>query len=213
MNFIGNDIVDLKLPEAVGKSKDLRFINKVLNTHEQHAVYYSDFPDAMLWALWAAKESAYKAVSKSDPAVGSAPGHYPVQLDSITTSHDAFGVVVTPKGPVMVKIEFGAEYVHCLGLFGPKDILPSIVYDAGPICKRDINGKSISEIESAAVRYLAIKGIASYLKMAEKDISIFRHKKNNKRMPPAVSAKGYSKPMDISLSHDGRFAAYAFLTT
>jgi len=211
LTLIGNDIVDLKSSETVGKSEDLRFMERVFNSSEQRMVFNTVHPDSILWALWAAKESAYKAVSKFNPVVGSAPKHYPVKLNSLNNNNVATGTVVSPIGPVVIKIEFHQDYVHCLGLFGPKSMFSTIVYSAEPISKKDTGGKSTSEIESAAVRYLAAKRLASYLKMAVCDISIVRLKKNNQRMPPKVYAKGHPQPMDISLSHDGRFAAYGFL--
>ncbi len=211
LSHIGNDIVDLKTPEAIGKATNQRFIQRVLNLYEQQAVFNSDHPDSLLWALWAAKESAYKAVSKSNPNVSSAPGRYPVILGPEKTINSATGRVMTPNGIVPVKIDFHEDYVHCIGIFGPAKSLESIVYGSKTI-NPDISGaESISEKESSAVRKLAKKGIASCLQINEQDIQIIRHKKHNRINPPVVYAKGRAKKMDVSLSHDGRFAAYAFL--
>ena len=212
MNLIGNDIVDLKSPEATGKSRDVRFISRTFNARERDFIFNSSNPDTMLWALWSAKESAYKAVSKSDPAVSSAPGKYPVQPDALTPAGIASGKVGSPAGPVQVKIDFCPEYVHCVGIFGPKAMFSSFLYGVEPIGSANMpEKKSISEIESRAVRQLATKEIAAFLHVPAQDIFIIRQKKEHVLLPPEVHVKNHPTPADISLSHDGRYAAYAFL--
>lgn len=210
MSHVGNDIVDLKAPEAMGKSEDIRFIKRVLTPCEQRMLHHSEHPDTLVWALWAAKETAFKAVSKSYPNISSAPGRYPVILDSKKSSHSSKGEVMTPNGSVEIRIDLHEDYIHCIGIFSLADNLDSIVSGIGEIDTNTLAGQmdSISEKESFAVRRLAKKGIASCLHVNEQDIQIIRHKKAH---PPTVLAKGKMKNMEISLSHDGRFAAYAFL--
>ena len=81
MQHVGNDIVDLTNPDVRRKSQDTRFINRVFTQGEQEQIFGSTNPDVMLWALWAGKESAYKIVSKSYPAVPSVPRAYNVSFD------------------------------------------------------------------------------------------------------------------------------------
>ena len=210
MRHVGNDIVDLKTPEAIGKSTDTRFIKRVLTPCEQQMLHHSEHPDTLVWALWAAKETAFKTISKSYPNISSAPGRYPVILDSKKSSHCSKGEVMTPNGSVAIRIDFHEDYIHCIGIFSLADNLDSVVSGIGEIDTNTLAGQmdSISEKESSAVRRLAKKGIASYLQLNEQDIQIIRRKKVH---PPTVLAKGKIKNMEISLSHDGRFAAYAFL--
>jgi len=211
LRHVGNDIVDLKTPEAMGKAADIRFVHRVLNPHEQRLVFNSGHPDTLLWALWAAKECAYKAVSKSAPDVSSAPRRYPVILDLEKIINSATGIVMTPHGIVPVKIFFNEEYVHCIGIDGPSNSLKSIVYGMDKISPEKIpEADSISEKESLTARKLAKKHIASCLQIKEQDIQIIRQKNHSGIYPPMIYAKGKMKNMEISLSHDGRFAAYAF---
>jgi len=212
LHHIGNDIVDLKTPEALGKAADTRFIERVLNPEEQRLVYNSDHPDTIVWALWAAKETAFKAVSKSHPNASSAPGRYPVILDPERINDSGTGMVMTQNGRVQVKIDFHDDYVHCIGIFSIAENLESIISRIGKI-NTDTStaaNDSISEKESSAVRRLAKKGIASWLQLNEQDIQIIRYNKDNRLYPPMVYAKGKATNMEISLSHDGRFAACAF---
>jgi len=70
---IGNDIVDLAHPQAIARYEDHRFISRVLTPAEQKKLRSSSFPNQCLWSFWAAKESAYKAVSRSFRLVSSYP--------------------------------------------------------------------------------------------------------------------------------------------
>jgi phosphopantetheine--protein transferase-like protein len=213
LNHVGNDIVDLKNPEAMGKSADTRFVQRILNPDEQQIVLNSDHADRLLWSFWAAKESAYKAVSKSFPDVSSAPRRYPVILDSGKASGTLSGIVDTPHGAVVVKLNFNEDFVHCIGTSGPEDSLKSIIYGMDRISPEKIPGvDSISEKESLFARNLAKKHIASCLQVNEQDVQIIRHKKQNRIDPPMIYTNGKKKNMDLSLSHDGRFGAFAFLT-
>ena len=213
MHHIDNDIVDLKTPEAFGKAANTRFIERVLNPEEQRLLYNSDHPDTIVWALWAAKETAFKAVNKSAPDITSAPRRYPVRFDSEKTSGILSGIVDTPHGIVPVKTFITKAYVHCIGTTGPAISLESILYGMDEIHPEIIPGAaSISDQESLSVRRLAKKHMASCLRLKEQDIQIIRHKTKNRIHPPKVYIKGHAENIDISLSHDGWFIAYSFLT-
>ena len=196
----------------MGKSEDTRFVQRVLNASEQRQVFASTHPDIILWALWAAKETAFKAVSKAFPDVSSAPRCYPVELDSKTIRETAQGRVMTPHGSVEIKIDFQENYVHCIGIFGASDNFESIHCH---IEETDTHAPqaagSISEKESLAVRRLAIENIAKSLHMNARNIRIIRSQAENRLHPPAVYVDDKRQNIEISLSHAGRFAACAFL--
>jgi hypothetical protein len=79
---VGNDVVDLAAPGNIGKSSDARFCGRVFTAEERDWIAGAACPDALLWAIWAAKEAAYKAVSRDDPAVCSIPCRYKINGDS-----------------------------------------------------------------------------------------------------------------------------------
>ena len=89
MPGVGNDVVDLKDPENIGKNRDDRFLCRVFTAGERELIASVPSPDTLLWSLWAAKEAAYKAVSSADPAVCSIPHRYRVVLEA----EDALGMV------------------------------------------------------------------------------------------------------------------------
>ena len=80
MTSIGNDIVDLTDPDNIGKSRDRRFIARVFTPEEQVRIDRSESPDTTLWMFWAAKEAAFKAISKSRPGLSFIHRAYVVTL-------------------------------------------------------------------------------------------------------------------------------------
>ena len=67
---LGNDIVDLRLAENEKSAANPKFVERVLSPPERHAYSQSGSDDRILWAHWAAKEAAYKALRKIDPLPG-----------------------------------------------------------------------------------------------------------------------------------------------
>lgn len=64
--FIGNDLVDFSETETQKKIHDTRFLNRVFNENEIAAIFSSENKARNLWALWSAKEAAFKACQKID---------------------------------------------------------------------------------------------------------------------------------------------------
>jgi hypothetical protein len=204
---LGNDIVDLKTAHARGKAGDARFIARVFTSAEQEAILRSAHPDALLWTFWAAKEAAYKAVSKTAPGISSAPGRYPVTIDLQQWPDTTSGFVKTPGGTALIRIFCSTEWIHCIASADGSPDLPDIVYGLKKIAP---DGNPVSVRESAAARNAAAGRIASFLDISPNDIRILRETSPLGQGPPKVNIKGKRAPIDISLSHDGRFAAYAF---
>lgn len=205
--IIGNDIVDLKTADAQGKAGNERFMGRVLTPGEQEAIRRSAHPDALLWAFWAAKEAAYKAVSKAAPGVSSAPRRYRVTIDLQKWPDTASGLVKTPRGTALIRIFYRQDCVHCIASAGSSPDFSDIISGLKQIAP----GKGpVSVRESAAARNAAGARIASFLGINPDDIRILRETGPRGQGPPMVHIKGKRAPIDISLSHDGRFAAYAF---
>ena len=200
--MIGNDIVDLADPQARGKNRDIRFIERVFTPDEQRRIQKSDEPDIVLWSLWAGKETGYKAISKTHPAVSSSPGQYEIQLFDSPLPES--GTVETPCGPVSVRFCITGEYIHCIGATTDKG-LNSIVWDVQTMLRPEVSPKYQSDF----VRNMARKKISRYLKEDLETIEIIRPKGHRGLGPPVVYAGGKRTAIDISMSHDGRFAACA----
>ncbi len=64
MIIVGNDIIDLGESLPSNKSQDPRFLRRVFTPNEQQLILVSSNPELQLWFFWAAKETAYKIISK-----------------------------------------------------------------------------------------------------------------------------------------------------
>lgn len=139
MPHVGNDIVDLTQSTAKKKSRNIRFLNRVFTPDEQDFILSSSaFPELRLWCCWAAKEAAYKAISKACPDIPAIPKLFPVSIDpeghedSGTESPDIQGLffprlsagsVLTPAGRCWIRIEYRHTYLHCLAFTHAPDTL------------------------------------------------------------------------------------------
>jgi hypothetical protein len=210
--------VDLNDPHNMGKSRNLRFVNRVFTPSEQELIFDSHKPDTMIWALWAGKETAYKIISKCYPSVSSTPRLYEVSLDCTDnhSSSDCFpaegniisGSVDTPYGNVHIKIFITSDYVHCIGTTSERETMDSLVWHVDRISP---DSEAMPDYESTFGRNALKRGLLAYGKREQEDIDIKREKGCNGLGPPFVYINGKPAEIDISLSHDGLFTAYAFV--
>jgi phosphopantetheine--protein transferase-like protein len=208
---VGNDVVDLKEPGNRGKSRDHRFIDRVFTARERERIAGAESPDALLWSLWAAKEAAYKAVSSSDPSVGSIPRRYQVLLDDGEASGtiDAAqrsggrlaGRVITPRGEVALRITVTDDYVHAVAA-GSDAAFAGIIQR---VDRMDDGGNPGDA--SAFIRGQLLREIACRLECPVADLAV--RKAQSGSDAPGVFLRDRPLAANVSLSHDGRFAAFA----
>ena len=201
----------------MGKSRNPRFINRVFTPSEQRQIFNSANPDTMIWAIWAGKEAAYKIVSKCNPSASSAPRLYEVSLDRTdkpgssdkfaSTENSISGSVVTPHGQVHIRIFITRDYVHCVAATAPLEKTDVVVWHVDRICA---NSEVSPAFESMFVRNALKKHLSEYVDEGSEDIEIRRENGSNGLTPPYVYLNGRRDEIDISLSHDGAFTAYAF---
>ncbi|MBW6486588.1 MAG: 4'-phosphopantetheinyl transferase superfamily protein [Syntrophobacterales bacterium] len=199
---VGNDIVDLAEPDNIGKSSDKRFCRRVFNPRELSLIANSDRPDSILWALWAAKEAAYKAVSRGAPTVCSIPKKYPVIIADAGELADSplTGKVVTPLGELPVSIFIDAEMVHAI-VAGTVDDLARIIFRVEQV---DANNADPPRF----ARKVLLEEISRRIGCSVGDLSVA--KEERRPWAPFIAFRGSRLFADISLSHDGRFVACAF---
>ena len=200
---VGNDIVDLADAENIGKSRDKRFCRRVFNVEELSMIAGSARPDSFLWAIWAAKEAAYKAISRSDPAVCSIPKKYPVIIEAESVRGISIcleGKVATPRGELIVNISMDEDMVYAVAAL-TAEALRRIV---SRVERLDAAKDDSSDI----ARKISLEEIAQCLGCRTDDLSIV--KKKRRPGAPFIIFRGNELPAEISLSHDGRFVAFAF---
>ena len=216
---VGNDIVDLSHPHAKGKSRDIRFLKRVFLPEEEGCILADARPDAMLWAFWTGKEAAYKTLQKDHPDISSAPRRYRVILDgrdardrerraSCPQEGVFSGIVDTPRGTISLHTLMALDYVHSVALPFPYSATADRVF-LHVEQLRPLEQPS-ALYESFYVRDAAIRQLAGYFSGSIQDIEIRRNRGLRGLGPPHVYFQGQHASIDISLSHDGVYAAYAF---
>lgn len=159
----------------------------------------------MLWALWAAKEAAYKAAVKACRGIPSAPRGYEVEIHAGGREGWLSGCVKTPAGIAGVCLHLGTDYVHCLGGFFSDGSLDSVLWTV-----EEMDAESAQEpgYESVFVRTIAGRYLSSVIGTDASAISVISR---DEASIPSLRIGGRESSIDISLSHDGRFAAAAFM--
>jgi len=216
---VGNDVVDLTQSTAKKKSRNIRFLNRVFTPEEQSSILSSPFPDLRLWSCWAAKEAAYKAISKAYPDIPSIPKLFPVLIDSEDPAdynsgprRSSFpllrkGSVLTPGGKCWIRIDYRYTYLHCIAFTAIPDQLDfswRVHYLFSSLQKTP-------SLESEAVRIASRFHLAGFLSENFDDLKISRQHDGHSQTPPQVFCQGRLLDVDISLSHDGFFIAHACL--
>ena len=201
----------------MGKSQNTRFINRVFTPDEQRQIISSANPDTILWTLWAGKETAYKIISKRY-SVSSLPRLYEVRLSRterperpdicFSEGKALSGLVDTPRGACHIRIFITRDHVHCIGNSVSSDAMDSVIWRVDRI---DPFSSDAPDFESMAVRKALKKHLSASCNKSTEDIEIRRAKGTRGLGPPFAYINGRQAEIDISLSHDGRFAAYAFV--
>jgi len=226
--LIGNDVVDLAEPRCRGKADDRRFVERVFTEAEVAQVREAPVPERRLWLLWAAKESAFKSVSKLR---GSPPPfeHRAFAVDVRETSAEtARGTVAYEGVQLPFHGELAPDRIHVITWQGsrrdlPQEIrrvvrlLPTGKLDEGSGWRRVLRRRfteeewrSIHSPESALVRLQARADLARILGEEERALEIVCSPGPAGRVPPEIRLRNGPFDGDLSLSHHGRFLAWAF---
>jgi hypothetical protein len=190
---VGNDVVDLGDPEARLDGLHPRFATRVFTAAERSLLEACADRQRLHWALWAAKESAYKALKQLEPTLAFSPRRLEVALDAeaLLAGGCATGTVACGELGVDVGIRLGAGSVHAIAC-GPR------CTDARVLSAVDRAGTDAS----LAVRRLATSAIAAALDVDDAALWISGR-------PPRVALRGSRLDVGVSLSHHGRFVAFA----
>ena len=201
---VGNDIVDLKETDNCGKSGDDRFLGRVFTPEERDLIVGAACPDKLLWAFWAAKEAAFKIVSRDDPAACSTPRKYAIILDPLELSATCLaGRAITPRGELALRITVTDDYVHALSAATKSDL--DTVFQR--VDRMDVGEDP--GVASDFVRRQILREIARCLDCPLEELSVGKEPLG----PGAPFVLRQEQPLavEIRLSHDGRFAAFAFM--
>lgn len=193
-------------------------MRRIFTEEERLAIGASLQPNTTLWALWAAKEATFKACQKH-------------LIEPIVFAHQAFHVSIHESvvcyGPLRCAMQWQItpDYIHCLAVLDPvqkrlftswDQVKVSITHLADPV-DPDI---SLTERELASAHSHESRMTRLHAKQfliqpnMGKDIEIIRFplpSKAKKYSPPVLACQNKVLPHEISLSHDGHFAASAVM--
>ncbi|MGD0022814.1 MAG: 4'-phosphopantetheinyl transferase superfamily protein [Smithellaceae bacterium] len=191
-----------------GRSRDSRFLKKILTVAETDFVQDAENPDKALWAFWSCKETAYKVIKKKCGTAVFLPCRWEVILQK-SEAACLDGEVKFPDAEVVyVRLFSHFRYVHCVGADHPAD-LDRVVSKIEVLPEKE-NKKRIDP--SLFARKCLTLSIADFSHLNLSDIRINRVQDKSELQPPHVYIGGKKSDIDISLSHDGQFVAYAFLS-
>ncbi len=185
--MLGNDVVDLAHRGVQPGARHPRFDARVFCESER-ALIAGDPSQRVRWVLWAAKEAAYKAAKKLDAAVVWAPERFAVSLES-----RASGCVRHGDREFALRVDESEEFVHALARGGA--FTGEEHSGVEPLARGDA---------SLAAREFACRAIAARLGIAPERLSVA-----TRGRIPVLYADGVPAPADLSLSHHGRFVAFA----
>ena len=204
--LVGNDVVDLRDPENQPAAIHPRFDERVFTRDERARVVAAASPHWMRWALWAAKESAYKVARKVDPRVVFSPRAFVVCApgELIGARHALIGDVSHAVGLFQVWLEGTDEWIHAVASTPGSGVAKAgrELRSLGRAAARRMPGLEAS----TRVRQLARSALASTLAIAPSDIVIAAAAKQ----VPRAWWRGRRLAIDFSFSHHGRFVACAW---
>ena len=186
--MVGNDVVDLADLEVSNGPAHPRFDTRDFAPAERRALAAEGAPNRSRWTMWAAKEAAYKLAVKRNPNVIFAASRFVVTFDQAL-----HGEVKHPGGRVAVTLATRDDAVHAVARdTAAPEIVTGLASWAG------------ATDASGAVRRLAVRDVAARLGVPMSDLQIGRRGRI-----PTLSMRGSNQHLDLSLSHHGRYLAFA----
>lgn len=210
---VGNDVVDLRDPANQPDAIHPRFDRRVFAPIEREALATapSSTRHVERWKRWAAKESAFKLIRQVH---ADAPFH-PRELVVTGLTATAARISAPPLGRrLSVTFDVDDDRVHAVatdpeGLRGPDD--PEDGASTAEIRSglRQWTGGPGMETPERRVRRCAAEALAEWLVLEAASVRIAPAGPGDRR--PLARAGDLVLPADVSLSHDGRWLAWALL--
>jgi phosphopantetheinyl transferase (holo-ACP synthase) len=188
--MVGNDVVDLADPEVSCGPSHPRFDARVFAPVERRLLRASKERNRLRWMLWAAKEAAYKLLKKRDPKLVFSPARFVVVLTGSPRAE-----VVHEGRTLCVSLRSDADALHAVATHDAHDaarVVSAVGFAPEPLDP------------SRAARSLAVQTLAQRLGVPAAAFRIGRRGRI-----PTLESEGLETPLDLSLSHHGRFVAFA----
>lgn len=194
---VGNDVVDLGDPEARLDGLHPRWADRVFTAAERRALDASPAATRhrLHWALWAAKESAYKARKRLDPRAVFSPRAFEVALSGFPERSGSCRGRVRHAGEwFALEVRLEDAFVH------------AVAAAPGAAGKLVARARRACGEPGADVRAAAAEAVAEAMGLEPKGLRLTGR-------PPVARHGRAALAVDVSLSHHGRFVAFAFVMT
>jgi len=222
-------VVDLSSPRLARALERGRLARRILDPVEARALERSADPFPELWALWSAKEAAFKVVSKllgAPPPFAhrsfgvrwqEGPGSPAGRSGQVRWADLAIAVLVRP-GPGLLHAVAWADAEGGSALAPPAAFAAALDEPASPwsgpheallsrLTARE--AEAVHHRASAAVRLAARRALAEALAVDEARLEIVCAPGPTGRRPPSLLLDGSPQGVDLSLSHHGGWIAWA----
>ena len=229
--MLGNDVIDLEDIDARPETFRPRFDERVFSAEERRAIARDAAPLACRWAHWGAKEAAYKLARRLDPncvfsPIQLTPRFEPAEMASRATTPSSgpsasysaeaswverYGRMGSPySGAPDLEIRSfeTAQSVHVIALPVGSDWDALVFSVEERFLSASAPAPAPAPDPSGAVRRLAVREIGRSLGVEAERLSIGRCGKL-----PTVELDGARTSLSLSLSHHGRFVAFAMTPT
>lgn len=193
--LVGNDVVDLHDSENRPEALHTRFDARVFASDERAALSASASVHQLRWTLWAAKESAYKVARKLDFAVRFLPKDFVVRQIA-----GGRAVVMHEIGSFDVLLDRTDDWVCAVATLTSVDAWSIRRPLSVGIEQLGMPGAD----PSRTVRELACAAIGSRMNLPPGQVQMAVD-----RGIPVALWRNRRLPVDLSLSHHGRFVAWA----
>lgn len=213
--MVGNDIVDLRDPDADSTRYRTRFDERVFSEAERRVIACSGSSERERWRMWAAKEASYKLARRRDPETIFSPRLFAVGPDPAGRVERAR--VTHGENAYCVEFDETPERIHAVAVSNPDDFASLLVgvEDRAEVCGSDFARAELDESE--AVRQFACDVISQRFELPRDELAIHKREDrvpelrlgNRLALSKERARENESLGLSLSLSHHGRWLAFA----
>lgn len=185
--MIGNDIVDFDVAKKQSNWRRPRYLDKIFTEKEQYYITNSENKSQTVWRLWSMKEAAYKLYTRLNPSRFYNPKAFECRLNA------SAGSVRFLNFECYVESKITSDYVLSEARLIQNKITSEV------LAFQDENLKN----QSKHLRKKLLDSVAVDFKISRDDL----HFRKDEFGIPTINFN--SNKMQISLTHHGRFGAFA----
>jgi hypothetical protein len=194
--MIGNDIIDLKAVSAATTNRRQRFLDKICIDSEQEFLYNQQEVDGCIWLLWSMKESAWKAHYRNSSTRKFNPKFFHCKVHDFSLNDDLISGLVSVENKLYNTSSFwNGDLIHTITHSSDSDVSHNFF---------NFSSEN-SRVQSLEVRNEVCQFISRLFNYPLKFIII----EQNECGVPQIIVNGVNSNIQLSISHHGRFGAYA----